>query len=418
MRRIGLAIGHIALILCLFLLAPRAAVAKIDCCFTNPPGEPSCKGICTGIPNCTVACRNPGNPCPPAGGLGGYGNCTWTVNNRCTNWCPFGPCKDGWKTRYCCDEDYINDLEVWSCDATVAPTCDRPDLFDDPGISCVDKDLQPARGLYGRYFEYAHGTTYPAGGLYECGPKASPPFASCGWWEGSWEGYFNAPAEDDYEFMLLAHPKVTVKLDVNGNGSFDTACPEDSYRHGIAYGDRYFFISSACGTQYRHRDMRIFLGDGTDNFPNSGENGRRCWEDFDNRIPCDVGFHCENADYNATRDDYQEDPAYQTPDGRRGTEECPVNTHFLSASTGEKEWQQKGSQNIFFTRHLTAGSHKIYIYYLFNIGSTVNATTHYLNLWYRVPARGTPDYQTSDVFETSEVCVFGTAHQFTPFALQ
>lgn len=250
-----------------------------------------------------------------------------------------------------------------------------------PGCPGAIADQEPncsATGLMGRYYE-GGGPSYLAGIRYDCGPRDSPPFASCGYWNATWDGYFIAPTEGDYQFMFKYHPVLKVRIDVNNNNAFD-ACPANRL------GDAYFFRGRSCADRHRPVDIRKFRNNGIDSDSDCGWTGCDCWSDPATYTPCTVGRHCENVDrniwiYGNNEPQSRHKPSkisnYITPVSNRGTAECPINRDDFNYNLEGEGW-------VFFTRHLTAGRHKIHIKYTNKRGDST--APGMVKMWYRLPA--------------------------------
>jgi hypothetical protein len=186
-------------------------------------------------------------------------------------------------------------------------------------------------GLFGKFYGQGDYSAVPANLAHiqnSCGPLANPSFDySCkDYWQGVWDGYFEAPVEGDYEFMVKYMPQLAIKFDTNADGDFTDNTNESKCKlwSGLKLGDRLMFIGDGCDSKYRPKRLRTFLNSGTDPNPTCWDSGCDCWIDFPNRIACDEGVHCQEADSNASYADYQRNPGYQTPSSSRGTPECPI----------------------------------------------------------------------------------------------
>ncbi len=284
--------------------------------------------------------------CPEgAGGAGVVVGCT-EYSSSCVPSCPY---------------HYANCSAANNCSSSASPT-----PTGGGGAGCISSRghtelpvVCENTGFYGRTYATGRSTTDPVAETYSCAPYAAPIGGeTCLYWMNKWTGYLNIPEAGDYEFWISYHPKLKVQIDVNQNGTFDTACGSDTV------GDNYVYISGSCKDRYRYQRL-VNWGLVT------SAGGGTCWEDYATRTYCDYGSHCQNADYRTyyrNRDlgirtfvigEYYPEVIVPLGVEQVGTTECPIaanNQHAARDGGDEPSWFYKGTGNSYFTRTLGSGS--------------------------------------------------------------
>lgn len=356
-------------------------IYHIDCgCTLNMCGSAQCDGgqpcevgdTCSDTETCTndvpVTCPNgtcgAGETCSNC--PGDCGKCPpglYCGDNSCNNGedcstCPAdcGACLPG---LYCGDNICNNGEDCLTCPADCGdcPHCTSSKSHPDLPTDCNQT------GFYGRTYAFLRDPDNPVSETYSCNPYAEAigDVKTCTYWKNKWTGYLTVPQTGDYEFWVTYNPQLIFQMDVNGNGTFDTSCSNAS--QDPKAGDNYIFLSNSCNNKYRYTYLNSWsiINDAL---------GGSCWDDFDNRIPCEYGLHCEAADLRTKDVSTYPTIINPVPKSERGSTECPisaVNSQF------DNDWNRaKGTMDTFFKRSLTAGQVKLNIAYTSRVGDELN----------------------------------------------